>query len=268
MGRRSWVGWVALLAAGSAAAQDAFEIQVYNSQTAPAGQVGAELHLNHFLVGSRSFEGEVRPTNHVTHLTIEPHVGLADWCEAGAYLSFAVRADGTFDYAGIKLRFKARVPRKVWGVVGLSLNQELSATRADYEEGEFAWEIRPVIDVDWKRLYFSANPIVAIPLGGAQNGQPEFEPALKLAVRVLPFLAVGAEYFAALGPIARPDPPSAQTHRLFGALDFEWESGRKLFELNLGVGYGFVGPERWIAKVIFAVDLAPPLEAPPSENKQ
>ncbi len=248
---------VVLLVAGATRAQDAFEIQVYNADTAAPGQFGAELHLNHFFVGRSSYEGTERPTNHVTHLTIEPHVGLASWCEAGAYISTAVRSDGTYDYAGIKLRFKARLPWKVGGVLGLSLNSELSATRPDYEAGEFAWEIRPIIDLDWKRLYVALNPIISVPLLGALAGQPEFEPGVKAGIRVLPFLAVGEEYFGAFGPIANPDPPASQVHRLFAALDFDWHQGRQIYEVNLGVGYGFIGPERWIAKLIVAFDLEP-----------
>lgn len=253
---------VALLAA-PALAQDAFEIQVYNSETAAPLQVGAETHINHFFVGSTAWDGGERPTSHVTHVTIEPHVGLARWCEAGAYLSTALRADGTFDYAGIKLRFKARWPEKLGGVLGLSLNQELSATRADYEADQFGWEFRPIIDVDWRRLYVAVNPIVEIPLGGAMAGQPEFEPGVKAAVRVLPFMQVGAEYLAAFGPIAHPNVLADQSHRLFGALDFDWKWGRQLYEVNFGVGYDFTGTEKWIAKLIFAFDVEPQPDAPP-----
>jgi len=243
--------------AAPALAQDAFEIQVYNSETAAPLQVGAETHLNHYFSGSTTTGGVEAPTSHVTHLTIEPHVGLARWCEAGMYISTAIRPEGQFDYAGIKLRFKARWPEKLGGVLGLALNQELSATPAKYEEDEFGWELRPIIDVDWKRLYVSVNPIVEIPLAGEYAGQPEFEPGVKAAVRVLPFLQVGVEYLSALGPIAHPAPLAQQSHRLFGALDFDWRWGRQLFELNVGVGYDFTAQEKWVGKLIFAVDLEP-----------
>ncbi len=247
-----------LLLAAPALAQDAFEIQVYSADTAAPLQVGAETHLNHFFVGTKGMNGVELPTDRVTHLTLEPHVGLASWCDAGAYISTALRADGTFDYAGIKLRLKVRWPRRLFGVLGLALNQELSATRADYEADQFGWELRPIIDLSWRWLYLSANPILDVPLGGPQRGQPGFEPALKGLVRVRPFLGVGAEYYASLGPLARLDPLPAQSHRLFGALDFEWKLGRTEYEINLGVGYDFTGPEKWIAKLIFAVDLEPP----------
>ena len=64
---------------------------------------------------------------HVSHLTLEPHLGLAHWCEIGGYLQAAIRADGTMDYAGVKLRWKMRVPhRLVHDIIGLALNLELS----------------------------------------------------------------------------------------------------------------------------------------------
>lgn len=261
-----WLLPAAVVLAGlTARAQDPFEIQVYSSETAAPLQVGAEMHLNHFLVGALTAPAGERPTDHVTHLTIEPHLGIADWCEAGAYFMSAFRADGTFDFTGLKVRFKVRWPKKLFGMLGLSLNQELSMTRTDYEPGQFGWELRPIIDFQWRWLYLATNPIVDVSLGGAQAGQAEFEPSLKASARVVPFLAVGAEYLASLGPIGKTTLPGDQAHRLFGALDFEWRYGRQEYELNLGVGYGFTGPEKWIVKLIFAVDLEPAPAAAPSQ---
>ena len=251
-----WFAVLMLLLPLCAAAQDAFEIQVYNAETAPPLQVGAEMHLNHFFVGSLVGDGPERPTNHVTHLTLEPHVGIASWCEAGGYFLMAFRADGTYDFAGLKLRFKMRWPAKLWGVLGLALNQELSMTRRDYEADELGWEIRPVLDLEWQRLYLAVNPIVSVPLG-ARVVVPELAPSFKGAVRVVDFLSVGAEYYAAFGPLNRAVPVAEQSHRLFGALDFEWKYGRQLYDLNFAVGYGFTGPEKWIAKLIFEFDYEP-----------
>lgn len=245
-----------------ARAQDPFEIQVYSSNTASPLQVGAEMHLNHFLVGTTTAPLGERPTDRVTHLTIEPHIGIASWCEAGTYFLTAIRADGTFDFAGLKVRFKVRWPEKLFGGLGLSLNQELSMTRVDYEPGQFGWELRPIIDYQWRWLYLATNPIIDVSLGGLQAGQAEFEPGFKAAALVLPFLSVGAEYLASLGPIGQATPLGGQSHRLFGALDFEWRYGQQEFELNLGVGYDFTGPEKWIVKLIFAVDIEPTPAAP------
>jgi hypothetical protein len=147
-----------------------------------------------------------------------------------------------------------RLPFKLGEVLGLALNQELSATPATYEAGQYAWELRPVIDLDWKRLYVSVNPIVSVPMLG---GRPDFEPAAKASVRVVEFMTIGAEYYAALGTIGLPQPASEQSHRLFATLDFDWQRGRHVYEVNVGVGYDFTGPEKWIVKAIFAFDLLP-----------
>ena len=64
---------------GAASAQDAFEIQVYDAETAAPGEIGLETHLNSVLTGRRSttLSGEA-PTHRVFHATLEPHFGVTD----------------------------------------------------------------------------------------------------------------------------------------------------------------------------------------------
>lgn len=238
----------------TARAQDAFEIQVYDYQTAAPGTVGFEMHTNNFLVGRKDVEDGEHPTHHMTHLTIEPHIGIASWCEAGAYIQTAIRGDGSFDFAGLKLRFKARVPRRLAGVVGLSLNMELASIPQEYEAIRFGMELRPIIDFEWKRLYVSINPILSLPFGGPLAGHPELEPAVKVAIRVTDLIAVGPEYYGSYGPLDGFDKLDNQTHRLFGAIDLAWQTKTIQFDLNVAAGYGFTGPDKVIAKMIFAMD--------------
>jgi hypothetical protein len=236
----------------AAVAQDAFEIQVYDAETAPPAETGLEVHLNNFAVGvtEPSPDGEL-PTDRVTHLTLEPHVGLAPWCEAGAYFQTAVRPDGGFDYGGVKLRFKARVPRRLGhGLVGLALNGELSAIPRAYEAARFGGELRPIADLRWRRLYASVNPILAFDFFGPEAGHPQLEPAATVLVSLVGDWQVGVEYYAALGPIDRPLPAAEQVHRLFvvTTLGYEW------FALNVGAGYGLAAGEKWIVKSILTFD--------------
>jgi hypothetical protein len=237
-----------------AAAQDAFEIQVYDAETAPPRDVGLEVHLNYFARGvtTTSPEGEL-PTDRVAHLTLEPHVGLAPWCEAGAYFQTALRPDGGFDYAGVKLRLKTRVPRRVGrGLVGLALNGELSAVPRIYEPTGLGGELRPIVDVAWRRLYASVNPILGFDFFGADAGHPQLEPAATVLISVLEGWAMGVEYYAALGPIDHPLPASEQVHRLFvvTTLTHKW------FGIHVGGGYGFTAGDKWIAKAILSFDLS------------
>jgi hypothetical protein len=79
--KRPLVRWYLLLAIvvtvavpRLAHAQDEFEIQVYDVETAPEGEPGIEVHLNQHLI---------RMAPDATHLTFEPHYGLRDWAELG-----------------------------------------------------------------------------------------------------------------------------------------------------------------------------------------
>jgi hypothetical protein len=199
-----------------ARAQDDFEIQVYDAETAARGRSGFELHLN---AGSDNF----------SHFTLEPHVGLLEWLEAGAYFQTQLRPDGTFEYAGVKLRLKMRVPRRLRGF-GMALNGEWSA-----EPSGMGGELRPIVDFEWKRLYVSVNPIVSF------GSSVDFEPAAKVTVKIIPALALGAEWYGTA---------TAGVERIFGVLDAGW--GR--LGLNVGAGYSF-GDNQWIVKAIVSCEI-------------
>jgi hypothetical protein len=234
---RSAVAILVVLAAADARAQDRFEIQVYDAETAPPGGYGLETHLNHVFADVDE-----------THVTFEPHLGLAAWLELGGYLQTALRADGSFDYAGVKLRLKARLPRRYWDDrIGLALNGEISAVPERYEANVWGSELRPIADLTIDRLYLAVNPIVTVALRGDGAGHPALEPAAKLAVRVAGTLAVGAEWYGAFGPV--DDLGSEQFSRLLGAVDFTspW------VDVNLGVGWASGTDDRWVAKAIIGV---------------
>src|SRR5262249_27115017 len=152
---------------------------------------------------TKSGPGALLPTDKVVHLTLEPHLGLTDWAELGAYLQSALRPDGSFDYAGTKLRFKARLPHRLADDhLGLALNLELSAIPGAYSESRFGSELRPIADAYFGPMYFSINPIVGVDFDGDARGEPELEPAAKAEVLLLErHLGFGGEYYSALGPV-------------------------------------------------------------------
>ena len=260
------LGLFVALASFAAAAQDRFEIQVYDSEVAEAGHFGLELHTNYVLTGSRATSPDgALATEHVLHTTLEPHLGVFGWGELGGYLQGALRPGGSFDYAGLKLRFKAKWPRKFFDDrLGLSINFELSRIPARYEPNVWGSEIRPAIDLRLGPVYASMNPIVTTDLQGPLAGHPQFEPALKLAIFARPELSIGSEYYAALGPFDSVLPAAEQNHRLYGVVDFASE----YFDLNFGVGRGFGSAEPWVAKAIFGIHprATPPSHTPPPES--
>jgi len=152
------------LVAHAARAQDPFEIQVYDSETAAPLETGIELHTNYF--GRRGTVNASGPaTDRVFHVTCEPHLGLADWAELGGYIQTAILPDGSYDFAGAKLRFKARVPWKLAGHVGVALNTEVSRVPRAYSESRVGAELRPIVDLRLGRAYVSINPILDFDFG-------------------------------------------------------------------------------------------------------
>jgi hypothetical protein len=230
-----------------ALAQDNFEIQVYDSETAGPWRVGLETHLIYDVSGTTaaSPDGQA-PTEHQFHVTFEPHIGIGTWVELGMYLQTALLPDSGFEYAGVKLRCKLRLDEKLGGHVGLAINFEISNVPRQFEPNVWGSEIRPIIDGRWGILYASLNPIVDIDLNGPDSGLPQFQPAAKIAFDVIHSLALGLEYYGAFGPITHTLPLSESTNRLFAALDFTSD----YFDLNVGIGYGLSGPEKWIVKAI------------------
>src|SRR5581483_4303517 len=81
----------ALLATGSAArGEDAFEIQVYDSEIDKPLEPSLEFHLNYVARGRRDedYHREVTP-DQLVHMTLEPALGVTDFLELGGYLQFA-----------------------------------------------------------------------------------------------------------------------------------------------------------------------------------
>jgi hypothetical protein len=244
-----------VLVARASWAQDPFEIQVYDSETAPPLEPGMEIHTNYVARGATvGGPGPVLPNNQVVHLTFEPHLGLNEWSELGGYLQTAFQPDRGYEFGGVKLRFKARVPQRLTGRFGLALNAEVSGIPTAFSESRFGSELRPVVDLKVEHAYFSINPIVDIDFGGSLAGRPQLEPAAKAEWMLNgDQLGLGFEYYSALGPISAPLGPS-QVHRLFGVLDLvDLPLGPTRLGVNFGVGYGIAGDEKWIVKSIVGV---------------
>lgn len=246
-----------LFVARAALAQDPFEIQVYDSDTAPRLETGLELHANYFARRTTSTgSAPALPTDRGLHVTFEPHLGLTDWAEIGGYLQTAVRPDEAYDYAGAKLRLKARVPRRLAGLVGVAVNAEISTLPRAYADSRFGAELRPIVDVRAGRAYLSVNPILSFDLQGSLAGRPQLEPAAKAEAMLLDDrLGVGVEYYASLGPLTAPFPFREQVHRLFGVIDLaRVPAGPLLLGVDLGVGRDLQAGGEWVAKSIIGIE--------------
>jgi hypothetical protein len=250
--RRSCAVSAALLAlffVRRARATDPFEIQVYDGTANAPGEPGLELHLNHVFAGLKTADAPELPQNHQSHMTLEPSLGLLPFWELGGYFQTALRADGTFDYAGVKLRNKFVTPEGWHPHARLGVNLEVSLLPEHYDRSRWGGEIRPIAAWEDERWLFAVNPIVDLSFAspGASDG-PSFEPALMAKVKVGGKVAFGVEYYASFGPIAKPDVWSAQEHYVYEAFDL---LAVPHFELNAGVGEGLTsGSNGFVAKLI------------------
>lgn len=227
---------VLLALAGSARAQDPFEIQVYEYATVPRGKWNLETHVNYTARGTRQFEGTVAPTEDQTHLTFELTRGLSDYFELAGYAVFAKRQGHSPDWVGWRVRPRVRAPER-WNLpVKLSLSLEAGFPRDLYEEADVTLEVRPIIERQFGRVAIDLNPVIGRSLKGPGSGQGwDFEPGARVATSVSRKLDLSVEYYGAFGPIKDFLPRDEQVHQFFGGGDLQLNES---VVLNFGVGLG------------------------------
>src|SRR5689334_22647006 len=103
-------------------AQDNYEIQVYASETVPAGKNMLELHSNYTFQGSRETVNGVVPSYHALHETLEFTHGFTPWFETGFYLFTSIQPGHGWEWVGDHIRPRLRVPEEWHWPVGLSLS--------------------------------------------------------------------------------------------------------------------------------------------------
>jgi hypothetical protein len=230
----------------AACALDAFEIQVYDGTADAAGTPGLELHVNDVVRGSTMAPPPPElASNHQAHFTLEPSYGVTSFWELGAYLQTALRADGTFDFAGVKARSKLVTPPSWSTTRRLGLNLEVSDIPARYEVERWGLELRPIFAQDLGRFSVVVNPIVDVALTGAGA---TFEPAAEILFAWPQLVSVGLEYYADLGDIEGFSRVRDQKHYLFEVANL---LRVRNFELNVGVGEGLTATSNpFTAKLI------------------
>jgi hypothetical protein len=234
------------LAPRAARALDAFEIQVYDGTANPQGVFGLELHVNGVASGQTTAPPPELPPNHQVHLTLEPSYGIRPWWELGGYLQTALRADGAYDFAGVKLRTKLVTP-PAWSTrTRFGVNLEVSWLPERYEADRWGMEVRPIAAWDVAHLRLAVNPIIDVPLTGAAA---TFEPAAYALVDLRGVMSAGVEYYAALGPLTGLSAWRDQQHYLFEVANL---LAVRNFELNVGIGQGLTASSNaLVAKAIF-----------------
>ena len=230
-------------------AQDNYEIQVYGSETVDPGKTMVELHSNFTIDGSKKIIDGVLPTNHAEHETIEITHGFNDWFEVGFYIFTYERSGYGVQWVGDHIRPRVRIPPKWKWPVGLSLSNEIGYQRRKFSVDTWTWEIRPIVDKQIGRWYWSFNPTLDRSFhGGSVNQGVVFSPNVKFSYDFTKKITGGLEYYGSTGPITGFLPFNQQQHQFFPAIDLNVSPK---WEINFGLGVGVTrSTDHLIAKMI------------------
>lgn len=230
------VFFLAAIVVPPAAAQDPFEIQVYEYVTTPKGRWNLETHFNYTARGTTVHAGRVTPSQGQSHLTFELTRGITELFELAGYVVLAKRESHGPDLVGWRVRPRIRAPES-WNLpVRLSLSTEVAFPRALYDEEKVTLEVRPIIERQFGRLLIDLNPVIGRSLDGPGTDDGwDFEPGARVGLTVSRIVDVSVEYYGSLGPVSGFLPADEQVHQFFGGGDLQL---RPNVVLNLGLGVG------------------------------
>jgi len=219
-------------------AQDNYEIQVYSSEATPKNVTMVEIHSNFTVDGSKQVINGVVPSNHAMHETLEITQGWTDWFETGFYVFTSIQPGGSggggWNWVGDHIRPRLTAPESWHLPVGLSVAQEIGYQRRKFAEDSWSYELRPIIDKQLGRWYFSFNPTFDRALHGLNTGRGwEFSPNVKVSFDFTKKITGGLEYYGALGPVSNFDPISHQSQQIFPVIDLNLSPK---WEVNFGAG--------------------------------
>jgi len=232
-----------------AVAQDNYEIQVYGSETMLPRATMIELHSNITLDGSKTSSDGTYPTNHSVRETVEITHGFNDWFEVGFYIFSSAGPDYGWQWAGDHIRPRVRIPERWKWPVGVSLSSEIGYQPPRFSPDKWTLEIRPIVDKKIGPWYLAFNPSFDRSLHGPNSSRGfEFSPNVKVSYDVTRKVAVGLEYYGALGPVTGFDPLADQQQQFFPTLDLDLSPQ---WEFNTGLGVGVThGTDHLILKFI------------------
>lgn len=217
-------------------AQGNYEIQVYGSDTVPAGRTMVELHSNFTVEGFKDSTYGVLPDEHQLHETVEITQGWNNWFETGFYIFTSYDSRLGYQWVGDHIRPRVRVPESWRWPVGVSLSTEIGYQRPIYSSDTWTWEIRPIIDKTLGPWYLAFNPALERSFHGTSVHEGVgFSPAVKVGYSVTKKLSAGFEYYGSVGAITGFDPFRLQQDQFVPSIDYDFGPN---WEFNFGVGVG------------------------------
>jgi hypothetical protein len=224
--------------ASQLAAQDPFEIHIYEYEPMWRGQYSLEAHLNMTTQGTGLRDGTLLPTEHQTHLTLEPTFGVSENFALGFMFLNAWEPGYSPQFAGWRVLPHVYAPESWHLPVRLGFVAEVSFQKTRYEENSRRVELRPILDREFDRWQIVFNPVFEHALHGPGTTHGwNFEPALLLRWKRKKF-SPSLEYYGAVESIDVRPHAQPEVHQLFCGGDWEVNP---IFKVNLGVGFDLAG---------------------------
>ena len=222
----------------SVLAQDPFEIHIYEYEPLWRGQYSLEAHLNIEAQGTGVRDGALLPTEHQTHLTLEPTFGLSESFAVGFMFLNAWEPGYSPQFAGWRVLPHVYAPESWHLPVKLGFVTEFSFQKTRYEENSRRVELRPILDREFNRWQIVFNPVFERALHGPGTSHGwNFEPALLLRWKRQKF-SPSLEYYGEVESINVRPHAQPEVHQLFCGGDLQVSP---VFKVNLGAGFDLAG---------------------------
>ena len=223
-----------LYCASRLAAQDPFEIHIYEYEPLSRGQYSLEAHLNLTAQGTGLPDGTLLPTRRQSHLTLEPTFGISDRFALGFMFLNAWQPGYSPQFAGWRILPHVYAPESWRLPVRLGFVAEFSFQKVRYEENARRVELRPILDREFEHWQIVCDPVLERALHGPGTDHGwNFEPALLLRWKRKIF-SPSLEYYGEIESINVKPRAQPEVHQLF--IGGDWQM-RQAFKVNLGLGF-------------------------------
>lgn len=214
---------------------DFYEIQIYDTDTAPVGHLTLELHSN----TTSTATGQLAKNQidlYQIHETLESTYGVLRWLEIGQYLATAKLSNGDYEYSGSRTKVHFGIPQTFEWPVQFGGNIELDYMRRAAEENPMTLELRPIVGTSFKGFRLVGDFPFIKPFSGPQTHRGfQFDPSGELLYELNRWVSPALEYYGDMGPIQPLAKVQEQQHFIVPALNFDF---MPQLELNFGVGIG------------------------------
>jgi hypothetical protein len=236
------------LTAVTASAQDLFELEVFEYDTAAAGEYDVALHTNVMSAGGvvpASAAGDHRPA----HVSLEVARGWTPRFESAAFVQTApFGSSGSARFAGGHLRSKVRLGTLARLPLRFAASAEYAFNRTAFDHERQTFELRSILDYSRGRLTLLANPSVEVVTHGSDQGlDPVFDVSARAAWRILERVTVATDYFSAAATTRHLQPEASAHHLVFGGVDLALASG---WEFGLSAGHCVTRHEPWVVRSV------------------